>query len=167
MFFELAHWWPERLQSRVHSNILRRFSGGDRFHSHGEERTQEQNSRAPKLSVSEPFVENPGGERHGHGGTNKLQRLSQRDSDLLDRDVIQNVGKRDADDSRKDENQVRLCTRMNRRTDFAKHEREGQQEARSDEADNSKAADRSELSGGPFNQNPIEGPAKGRSESDK
>ena len=74
-------------------------------------------------------MENPGGERDRHGGTNKLERLSQRDSDLLDRDVIQNVGKRDADDSRKDENQVHLCTRMNRRTDFAKRKREGQQQA--------------------------------------
>ena len=158
---------PNGLQSRARSNILGRFTRGDRFDSHGEERTQEQNSRAPKLSVGEPFVENPGGECHGHGGTNKLERLSQCDSDLLDRDVIQNVGKRNADDSRKDENQVRLWTRMNRRTDFAKHERKGQQQARSDEADNSKAADRSELSGGPFDQNTIEGPTKGRGESDK
>ena len=112
-------------------------------------------------------MENPGGECHGHGGTNKLERLSQCDSDLLDRDVIQNVGKRNADDSRKDENQVRLWTRMNRRTDFAKHERKGQQQARSDEADNSKAADRSELSGGPFDQNTIQRPTKRRGESDE
>jgi len=56
----------------VRSNILGRFTRGDWFHSHGEERTQEQNSRAPKLSVGEPFVENPGGQRHRGGGTKQL-----------------------------------------------------------------------------------------------
>jgi hypothetical protein len=84
------------------SNILRRVTSGDWFHPHGEERAQEQNSRAPKLSVGQPFVENPGGERHCAGGTKKLEGLSERDSDLVDCYVIQDMGKRDTGNSGND-----------------------------------------------------------------
>jgi hypothetical protein len=84
------------------SNILRRFTSGDWFHPHGEERAHEQNSRAPKLSVSEAFVENPGGERHRSGRTKKLKSLSERDSNLVDCYIIQNVGERDTGNSGND-----------------------------------------------------------------
>ena len=89
-------------RSRARSNILRCFTRGDRFHSHGEERPQEQNSGTPKLGVSEPFVENPRGERHGSGGTKELEGLSDRDSDLEYRHIIQNVGERDTGNSGND-----------------------------------------------------------------
>ena len=89
-------------RSRGRSNILGRLTRGDRFHSHGEERTQEQNSRAPKLSVSEPFVKDPSGERHRSGGTKQLEGLRERDSDLVYRHIIQNVGERNTGHSGND-----------------------------------------------------------------
>src|SRR4029077_3526583 len=103
---------------------------------------EEQNSRAPKLSVSEPFVENPGGERHGSGGTKKLEGLSERDSDLVDRHIIQNVGERDTGHSGNDQNHVHVRARVERRIDFAKREGEGKKQRGSDEADQTKTADR-------------------------
>ena len=93
---------PNGLQSRVRSNILGRFTRGDRFDSHGEERTQEKNSGTPKLRVSEPFVENPGGQRHRDRRTKKLESLGQRDSDFVYRHIIQNMSERDARYSRND-----------------------------------------------------------------
>jgi len=47
----------------------------------------------------------------------------------MDRDVIQNMRKRDTDHSGNDKNEVRLRARVDRRADFAKREREGQSNA--------------------------------------
>lgn len=91
-----------KLQTCCSLDILCCFCRGDWFHPHREERTQEQNSRAPKLSVSEPFVENPGGERHRCDWTKKLEGLGERDSDFVDRHIIQNVGERDTGHSGND-----------------------------------------------------------------
>jgi hypothetical protein len=88
-----------KLADRFSLEILSRFTRGGRFHAHGKECAQEQNTRAPKLSMSKAFVENPRGERHRDRGTKKLQGLGQRDSDFVDCYIIQNVGKCDAGDS--------------------------------------------------------------------
>src|SRR5204862_4750038 len=125
------------------------------------------NSGAPKLSLSEAFVENPGRERHCDRRTKELQGLRQRDPDLAYRNVIQNMGKCDAGHSGNHQNEVRRRACVDRRVDLAKRQGKRTQQARSDETDNSKAANRPKFSGGPFNQNTIEGPTKGRSESDK
>src|SRR5262245_22655543 len=76
------------------SNILGCFCGRDWFHSHSQESAEEQNSGAPNLSVSEPLMVNPGGKRHRDGRAKKLECLGQRNSDFMDRYVIQNMGKR-------------------------------------------------------------------------
>src|SRR5260370_4208600 len=86
----------------IGSDIFRRFARGNWFHPHSEERAHEQNSRAPKLSVGEPFVENPGGECHRGGWTKKLKSLSERDPNLVDCYIIQNVGERDTGNSGND-----------------------------------------------------------------
>ena len=128
------------------SNILRCFARGHGFHPHRQESAQEQNTGAPNLSVSESFVENPGGKRHRDRRAKKLEGLGQRDSDFMDRDVIQNMGKRDTGHSGNDKNEVGLRARVDGRADFAKREREGQKQRRGNKADDAEAADRAELS---------------------
>src|SRR6266496_1461160 len=96
---QISRCTPEQPAMCSRSNIFRRFTRCDRFYAHGQECAQKQNSGAPKLSGNELFVENPGGESHRNGGTKKLKGLCQRDSDLVDRYIIQNMCERDAADS--------------------------------------------------------------------
>ena len=60
----------------------------------------------------------------------------------MDRDVIQNMGKRDTGHSGNDKNEVRLRARVDGRADFAKRERERQKQRRANKADDAEAADR-------------------------
>ena len=77
----------------------------------------------------------PAGQRSWSG-------LGERDSDLSDRDIIQNVGERDTGHGRNDQNHVHVRARVKRRIDFAKREGEGKKQRGSDEADQTKTADR-------------------------
>ena len=117
-----------KLQTCCSLDILCCFCRGGWFHSHGEERAKEQNSRAPKLRVSEPFVKDPSGERHRSGGTKQLEGLRERDSDFVYRHIIQNMSERDAGHSGNHENKVRVHACMDRRVDLTKGEGEGKKQ---------------------------------------
>jgi len=109
-------------------DILCRFGCGSRFHAHSEEGAEEQNGGAPQLRVGEAFVKNPGGKGQRAGGTKELQSLRERDADFANRDVIQNVGERNAADRGNDENDVNVHASVKRSVDLSKGAHQGQEE---------------------------------------
>src|SRR2546430_1448727 len=133
-------------KGKTDSDIFRGFCRGDGFGAHGEESAEKENGCAPKLSVTQAFAINPGGECECGGGTEKLERLGERNADLADRHVIQDVCERNAAHGRDDKNQVNVRSRIKRRGYLAKGESKWKKQCRSDEADETKTADRSELS---------------------
>ena len=111
-------------------------------------------------------MENESGKSERADGAEELERLREGHADLVDSDVIQDVGKRDADHGGKDEDQVHLGCDVKRSADFSKGEREGKQQRRSNEANYSETADGAELGGRAFDENTIKRPAKDRDEGD-
>jgi hypothetical protein len=112
-------------------------------------------------------VENPSGKRERAERTEELKRLREGDADFLNGDVIQNVGERDADDGRDNENQVYVRGDVKRGADFSKDQSQRKQERGSDETDDTETADRTELCGWTFNEHAIERPAKDGDECDQ
>jgi hypothetical protein len=102
-------------------DILYGFNHDCRFDSHGEERAEEENGSAPNLRVSETFAKNPGGECQCAGGTKKLERLRERNTDLVDGHVVQDMCERNAANGRDNKNEVNVPSRMKRSANFAKH----------------------------------------------
>src|SRR5438067_1639548 len=77
-------------------DILYGFNHDCRFDSHGEEGTDEKNGSAPNLRVSKTFAKNPGGECQCASGAKELERLRERNTDLVDGHVVQDMCERNA-----------------------------------------------------------------------
>src|SRR6266404_5945772 len=97
------------------------FNHDCRFDSHGEEGAKEENGSAPNLRVSETFAKNPGGECQRAGGTKELERLSERNTDLVDGHVVQDMCERNAANGRDDKNEINVPSRVKGSANFAKH----------------------------------------------
>jgi len=149
------------------SDILRRFRRGDWFCFHREKCSEKQNGRAPKLSVSETFTKNPGGERQRAGRTEKLEGLRERYANLADGNVVQDMGKGNASYGRKDQNEVSVRSRMKRSGDLSKRAGERKQQGRGDKTDQPETANRSKLRRGTFHEDSIERPAERGRERDE
>ena len=100
-------------------DALSGFFRRDRFRSHREEGTREQDSGAPELGVRQVLVEIPRGEQQGSDWAEKLQGLSERDADLADGDVVKDVRHGDACDGRKNQGAVNVRADVKRRGDSA------------------------------------------------
>ena len=123
-------------------NVFGDFCRCDRFGAHGEECAEKENGCAPKLSLAETFAINPSGECERGGGTEKLERLGERDADLSDCYVIEDVCEGNAAHRGNDKNEVNVRSRVNRCVDFAKGESKRKKQHRSDEANQTKTTDR-------------------------
>src|SRR6266496_4108419 len=120
--------WCKRFMRSKALEILRRFGRGDWFHAHGQECAQEQNGCAPKLSVSQTFTINPGGERQRAGGTEKLEGLRERYANLADGNVVQDMCERNASHGREDQNEVSVRSGVKRSADLSKRAGERKQQ---------------------------------------
>src|SRR5215813_14134165 len=137
---------PASSMSSQPLNIFSCFRRGDGLGAHCKEGADKQNAGAPKLGVRESFAIEPGRQCHCNGWAKQLETLRERDSDFLDRYVIQNVGECNTGYCRDDQNQVRLRVGVKWSSDFAEGEGERKQHCRSNETDEAEAADRSKLS---------------------
>src|SRR5213595_1866205 len=93
--------------SSIHSqpsNIFSCFCRGDELGAHCKEPTDKQNAGAPKLGVRESVAIEPGREGQRDRWAKELQALSERDSDLPDCYIVQNVGERNTGYCRDDQN---------------------------------------------------------------
>ena len=89
-------------------------------------------------SVTEAFTVDPCGEPHRTRRTEKLEGLRQRDSDISDGYVVQDVCQGNAAYCGNDQNQIDVHFRVKRSANFPKYQRERKQKGGSDRADQSK-----------------------------
>src|SRR6266404_1335499 len=85
-----------RINCRIALDIFSGLGDGGGFGLHGEEGANEKNGGADELGVSESLVKNERGKCERADRAEQLETLRKCDADLADRDVIQDVGERDA-----------------------------------------------------------------------
>src|ERR1044071_1150600 len=115
---------PRRCVPTCQLEIFRRgwcFSG---FDPHGKKGAKKQNDGAPDLRGSEPFAKKKRGKPEGTGGTKKLESLRESNSDLPDRDIVENVRESDAGHRGNNQNDIHAGADVKRCCDCS----EGQSE---------------------------------------
>ena len=149
------------------SNILHRLRRGRGFHSHGKERSQEQNRRAPNLRDGEAFVKNGGRKQDSAEWTEELQSLGKCDSNFLNGYVIEDVCAGDTNDCGNNENEIYGPAHLEGCSHVSQRARERKKKHRGDETNETKAADGPEFGRGAFNEYAVKGPAGGCDKPDQ
>ena len=103
-------------------DIFGGFNDGGGFGLHGEESADEQNRGADHLRDGEALVKDYCRQTKRREWTKKLQALGESDADLVNRDVIQNVGEGNTGHGGDDQDPIYVCTDVNRRGEISESE---------------------------------------------
>src|SRR2546423_10737251 len=110
------------------------------------------------------FAEDPSRESHCAERAQKLERLSQRNADFLDGNVIKNVRHGDTGYGRNHENKIYEPAYFNRGRDISKSTGEREEQDRGNETNETKATYGTEPGGRALHQNTVQRPTSGGDE---
>jgi hypothetical protein len=113
------------------------------------------------------FAEDPSRQSHCAERAQKLERLSQRNADFLDGNVIKNVRHGDTGYGRNHENEIYEPAYLNRGRDISKSTGEWEKQDRGNKTNETKATNRTEPGGGTLYQDAVKRPTSGGDEGNQ